>query len=405
MPKKSTLPILFITLLIDMIGVGMIIPLIPIIFTDDSSSSFILSGYSQSAQFFIAGLVTAVYGLMTFLASPILGELSDIYGRKKLLLIGIGVLAISQIMFGLGIITGSLAMLFISRAVAGLAGANISIAQASIADISKPEDRAKNFGLIGAAFGIGFIVGPIMGGYIEHLTGSAASPFFIAGMLGIVNLISVSLFLPETRQPKEATHSITFLKAIINIQHAFTHSKASPVYVSSFLYMIGFTFFTTSSGIYLVERFGLSAASLGTYFGVIGVWIVITQGFILRVITKKYEERQILFISLLCVAFAIACTPYAPSMTYQYILAPLIAIPQGLSMATMSALISKSVDENMQGMALGINSSLSALAGGVVPILAGSIIALFGMSIPYLLAGFCIALSWKTLFYRKQKIS
>ena len=138
MPKKSTLPILFITLLIDMIGVGMIIPLIPIIFTDDSSSSFILSGYSQSAQFFIAGLVTAVYGLMTFLASPILGELSDIYGRKKLLLIGIGVLAISQIMFGLGIITGSLAMLFISRAVAGLAGANISIAQASIADISKP---------------------------------------------------------------------------------------------------------------------------------------------------------------------------------------------------------------------------------------------------------------------------
>lgn len=402
MSSRKALPILFLTILLDMVGIGMIIPILPIIFTDPASSSFLLLGYSKQAQFIIAGAVTALAGIMTFLAAPILGEFSDLYGRKKLLTICIGILAISQIFFGLGILLSSLWILFISRAIAGLAGANISIAQASIADITEPKNRAKNFGLIGVAVGIGFILGPALGGSLASLTHSASIPFFVAGILGVINLILVTFFLSETHEvPESKLHNITIFKALHNIRSAFTGKESSHLYISSFFYLTGFTFFTSSTGIFLVQKFGLTEGNLGTYFGVLGVWIVITQGFILRVITKKYSEKQILKFSLIGVALAIALMPFAPSTIFIYILLPFIAVPQGLSMANMSALISKSVHPSKQGAAMGINGSLSALAQGVVPAIAGGITALLGISFPYFIAGLCILFSWKNLFLKK----
>ncbi|MBP6948966.1 MAG: MFS transporter [Candidatus Pacebacteria bacterium] len=399
--QKALLP-LFFTILLDMIGFGMIIPILPIIFTDPSSPSFLLFGYSVKEQFLIAGGITALAGIMTFIAAPILGELSDLYGRKKLLSICITILAISQFFFGFGILMSSLWLLFISRAVAGLAGANISIAQASIADITAPKDRAKNFGLIGVGVGLGFILGPVLGGSIASLTGSASMPFFASGILGIINLLVVAFFLPETHTiPESKLHNITILKALHNIQSAFTGKELSHLYTANFLYLIGFTFFTSSTGIFLVQKFGLTSGSLGTYFGVLGMWIVITQGFILRVITKKYTEKQILRFSLVAVALTIMLMPFMPSLIFIYVLLPFIAIPQGLSMANVSALISKSVSPDKQGAAMGINGSLSALAQGIVPAIAGGVTALLGLSFPYIFAGFCILIAWKNLFYKK----
>jgi DHA1 family tetracycline resistance protein-like MFS transporter len=359
-------------------------------------------GYSSKMQFVIAGAITALAGMMTFIAAPILGELSDLYGRKKLLTICIGILAISQMFFGLGILLSSLWLLFISRAIGGLAGANISIAQASIADVTEPKNRAKNFGLIGVAVGIGFILGPFLGGTIASITHSASIPFFVAGMLGIVNLLSVRFFLPETRTiPESKSHNITVWKAIHNIKSAFTGKEMSHLYTSNFLYLIGFTFFTFSTGIFLVQKFGVTSQEIGKYFGVLGMWIVLTQGFILRVITKKYNEKQILRFSLVMVASAIALMPFMNSLFLIYVILPCIAIPQGLSMANMSALISKSVSPEKQGAAMGINASLSALAQGLIPLVAGSVTALLGISSPYFIAGACMFLAWVNLFFRK----
>jgi len=167
--QRRVLFVLFGTLLIDMIGFGMVFPIIPILFTDSSSPSFLLGGYSPSVQFFLAGAITALWGLMQFIAAPLLGELSDAYGRKKLLLFGVGTLAVSQTLFGLGIGMASVALLFVARALAGIAAGNLGIAQASIADVSEPKDRAKNFGLIGAAVGMGLILGPLLSGWLVHL--------------------------------------------------------------------------------------------------------------------------------------------------------------------------------------------------------------------------------------------
>ncbi|OGD32291.1 hypothetical protein A3C91_00855 [Candidatus Azambacteria bacterium RIFCSPHIGHO2_02_FULL_52_12] len=401
--QKKTLPVLFATLLIDMIGIGMVIPIIPIIFTDPGSPSFLLHGYSQNAQYLIAGATTALFGLMQFIAAPILGELSDVYGRKRLLTVGVAVLALSQLLFGFGIEVASLGLLLFARAVAGLAGGNFSIAQASIADVTEPKDRAKNFGLIGAAFGIGFILGPLLGGWIAHITGSAAAPFLVAGMMGIANIVFISLFLPETRKDKTARRAFTFFKGIHNIRAALRDVDARPVYISSFLYISGFSFFISFIGILLVSRFSLSEASLGTFFGAVGAWIVITQLFILRILSKKYSERAILRWSLLVLAGTLAVYPFAPSVVFVYVLIPFLAIPNGLSMANMSALVSKSVSPDKQGAALGINGSLMAFSQGMIPLVAGVGSGVLGIQAPFIAGAALVVAARAVLFARKRK--
>ncbi len=394
---------LFATLLLDMIGTGMVIPIIPILFTDPTSPSFMLMGYSVGSQYLIAGVITALFGLMQFVASPILGELSDVYGRKRLLTLGVAVLAIAQMLFGWGIGIASLAVLFVSRAIAGLAGANFSIAQAAIADVSKPEDRAKNFGLIGAAFGLGFILGPLLGGWIAHASGSASAPFWFAGVLGIINVVFISLFLPETHHNRSSAAHFHIFKGISNIVAAFKDKDANALYFASFLYMSGFAFLTTFAGVLSVARFGFTAAELGTYFGGIGVFIVITQLFILRVVTKKYTERQILSVSLLVLALAVAVYPFVPNVMWLYLLIPFIAIPQGLSIANIGALISRSVSPEKQGAALGINGSLIAFSQGVIPILAGVGSSVVGLSAPFVVGGIFVFSAWLVLFLSKRK--
>ncbi len=396
--QKKVFPVLFATLLLDMIGIGMIIPIIPIIFTDPSSSSFLLTGYSTTEQYLVAGALTALFGLMQFIAAPILGELSDVFGRKKLLLTGVIGLALSQLLFGFGIEISSLALLFFSRAFAGIASANFSIAQASIADVTEPKDRAKNFGLIGAAFGIGFILGPTLGGFIAKAADNAAAPFWFAGILGIINALLVIFFLRETHHDRQAEHHFHIFKGIQNIRTALRDVDARPVYVSSFLYTSGFTFFTSFIGILLVSRFSLSEAAIGTFFGAVGIWSVITQLFILRILAGRYNERAILRFSILSVAIAILVYPFAPNMPLIYILIPFLAIPQGLTMANMGALISKSVSSKKQGAALGINGSLMALSQGIIPLLAGFGSGLAGISLPFIAGACCALASWLNLF-------
>ncbi len=382
----------------------MIIPIIPILLTDSSSPEFLLQGYSISEQYLVSGALTALFGIMLFFAAPLLGELSDVYGRKRLLTLGVGVLAFSQFLFGFGIEIGSLTLLFVSRAIAGLAGANFSIAQASIADISEPHERAKNFGLIGAAFGIGFILGPVLGGFIATAAHSASAPFWFSGMIGMINVLLVTFFLPETRKVSAIVRQRFHLfKGISNIRAAFRDHDARPVYFANFLFISGFAFFTSFIGILLVNRFGQSESQIGTFFGFVGIWIVITQGFILRVLSKRYSERSILRVTLIFLAVTIACYPFVPSVFWLFALVPFLSIPNGLSMANMTALISKSVSPDKQGAALGINGSLGALSQGCVPLLAGFGSGFLGLSTPFVFGGFLVFLAWGTLLFTHLK--
>jgi DHA1 family tetracycline resistance protein-like MFS transporter len=315
-------------------------------------------------------------------------------------MLGILVLAVSQFIFGFGVAIKSLAIILVSRAVAGLAAANFSIAQAAIADITPPAERAKNFGLIGAAFGIGFIVGPLLGGWVAHFMNSAAAPFVVAGILGIINLISCMLFLPETHKNLRAEHNFHFLKGVQNLQAAVADKQVRGIYLASFLYTCGFAFLISFAGILLVDQFKLTEAAIGTYFGVVGIMIVITQLFVLRIVTKYYNEKQILRVSLLGLAVSIALYPFMGSMTFIYTLLPFIALSQGLSIANMGSLLSKSVPPDRQGVSLGINGSLMALAQGSIPLLAGVGAGVFSIKVPFIAGGIFIFFAWLVLFFR-----
>src|SRR5262245_51551763 len=146
---------------------------------------------------------------MQFIAAPILGELSDAYGCKKLLRLGVGALAVSQALFGFGVGIASVALLFVARALAGIAAGNLGIAQAAIADVTEPKDRAKHFGLIGAAVGMGMILGPLLSGWLVYVSRDSALPFFMAGALGLLNALFLALLLPETNTQPQAGHTFT----------------------------------------------------------------------------------------------------------------------------------------------------------------------------------------------------
>lgn len=402
--KNRPLLVLFCTLLLDTISVGILIPVLPAIFTDPTSPTFILFGYSVAAQYFLAGAITAVFGLMQFLAAPLLGELSDIYGRKRLLTIGVAVLAFSNILFGFGIEIASLAVLFIARILAGIAGANFSIAQAAIVDVSKPEERAKNFGLIGAAFGIGFILGPLLGGIIASTFSHAAAPFWFAGMLGIMNVAFIAIFLPETRKVSEEIRAkFNIFKGFRNIHAAFKDKDAMPVYLTSFLYMSGFAFFTSFIGILLAVNHGFSEAGIGTFFAVVGISIAVTQLVILPQISKRFAERKILLYGFPIVAATILAYPFVDGNFLLFLLIPVMAVPQGLAFANISSLVSKSVSMDKQGAALGINGSLMALAQGIIPLVAGIGTGVIGLTSPFVAGAVMIMIAWFILYRARRR--
>lgn len=404
MKSNRILPVLFITLLLDMIGIGMLIPIIPSLFTDPSSHSFLLGGYSVSSRYVIAGLVTAIFGFMQFVASPILGELSDMYGRKKLLTIGVAVLAISQLLFATGIAFGSLLLLFVSRAIAGIAGANFSIAQAAIADVTLPEDRARNFGLIGAAFGIGFILGPLLGGVLAGATGNPSVPFVCAGILGIVNVLLVTFFLSETHHVRTLKTKISFFRAIHHIQGAFKDKDARPLYFASFFVMLGFAFYTSFISVFLVEKFGFTEIKTGAYFGIVGIWIVFAQVVMVRALSKKYSDRLKLLYALPILSAVIVIQPFVTHQFFLYVLMPFTAGSFAIVSTSIPALVSKGVGKDKQGTALGINSSFQALSQAIGPLASGFAAGVLGLTTSFVLGSLFVAISFCIVFFRTKQL-
>lgn len=380
---RRILTVLFCTLLLDMVGVGMLIPIIPSLFTDATSPSFLLDGFSVTEQFLVAGLITAVYSLTQLIAAPILGELSDMFGRKKLLTLGVGMLALSQLLFAVGIALTSIAVLIFARALGGIAGANFSIAQAVIADVTPPEKRAQNFGLIGAAFGVGFVLGPLLGGVLAGATGNPAVPFIFAGVLGIFNVLSITWFLPETNHHRAPKGKVSMFKAGHNIIAAFKDKDVRPIYAVSFLVMMGFGLYTSFSSIYLTERFSFSESAVGTYFAVVGIWIIVSQLVLVRYLAARYSSRTLLLLAAPILSLCIFLYPFIPSVLLLYIIIPFIAASFGLISTAIPALVSQGADKDKQGAALGINGSLQALSQGTAPLLAGLGAGFFNISLPF----------------------
>lgn len=396
--RRALLTILF-TIFVDMLGVGILIPVIPLLLADPRSPYYLLpAGMDVRQGYILLGFLTASYPLMMFLAAPILGQLSDVYGRRRLLAISLCGTFTSYLVFAVGIITRNIPLLFLSRMVDGITGGNIAVSQAAVADVTRPADRAKTFGLIGGVFGLGFIIGPYLGGKLSDHTlvwwFSAATPFLFAAIISFINVLSVILYFPETRSHIQQVIRIRWGRSFHNIARAFTLRGMRGLFMTSFLYNSGFSFFTAFISIYLIGRFGFTQGNIGDFFAYMGIWIVITQVVITRKVASFAGESAVLRVTIVGTAIA-TILYFVPHVWWQLLLiAPILAINNGLTHANLLGLISRSADASIQGEILGINASMQALAQAIPPVLSGLVAASFNPEMPILVAALIILLSW-----------
>lgn len=387
-----------------MLGYGILIPVMPLLFTDPTNQFYLLKEGSRQG-FLLLGLLIAVYPIGQFFATPILGQLSDRYGRKPILMISIFGTSLSYILFAIGIITKNIPLLFISRFFDGITGGNISVAQATIADITVPENRAKNFGMIGAAFGLGFIFGPFLGGKLSSNSVvswfTPATPFYFAAFLALINVISIWKLLPETNKHIQKK-IITFGKSISNIRKAFQFPGLQNLFTVNFLFSAGFAFFTTFFSVFLITRFGFNENRIGNFFAYVGLWSVFTQAVVTRYAAKKFTQVGILKITLLgCSVFLLAY--FLPNKSWElFLIPPFFSLMTGLTIANISALISSKVDAKVQGEVLGISTSVVALAQSIPPVIAGFSAVLFSPLTPIYIASLFVFVGW-LLFFMKNK--
>ncbi len=391
---KSPIGLIFFTIFIDLLGFGILIPVIPELLADPASPFYLLPiGASVSHGYILLGLLIAIFPIGQFIATPILGQLSDFYGRRKVLAFSIAGTSLSYIVFAIGVITHNIPLLFAARFFDGLTGGNIAVAQAAIADVTPPEKRAKNFGLIGAAFGLGFIVGPFIGGKLSDPSViswfNAATPFWFAALLAGANAISVIIRFPETN--KYLIHGkVTWNRSIQNIKKAFSMKGVNVLFLTNFFFYAGFTFFTTFFSVFLIKKFGFSQGNIGDFFAYLGLWTAFTQVVITRRMNKRFSEDKIVRITLVA-AGACLFLYFLPNMPWQLLfVVPFVSIPAGLSMANLTALLSRSVEPSIQGEILGINASVQALAQAIPPIISGFVAATLTPSTPIIIGGIVI---------------
>lgn len=391
--EKRALPIVALTLFLDVLGVGILIPVLPQLIYH----MFEPAGYSFSTSLILLGWLTAIFPLMQFLATPILGQLSDRYGRRPVLAFSLLGTVIGYVLFALAIVTKNIPLLFAARALDGITGGNISVARAVIADITPPERRARNFGMIGAIFGIGFVFGPYIGArlaspgvdFFNLFTSPGwfgpATPFWFTAGLGIVNITLLLLLLPETHRHINKQTKLVWNKSLDNIRRAALDKRLRVIFSAEFLFWGGFTFFTTFFQILLIEKLGFKTNNIGDFFAYLGVCIAISQGVLVPFLSKRFLPHNIIRVAMFGMSLALLGQVLPENTAQLLLIAPFIALFNGQFMANTSALVSLTAGPKRQGEVLGIEASVQALAQAI-PAVIGGYVATMGVNVPVLVA-------------------
>jgi DHA1 family tetracycline resistance protein-like MFS transporter len=362
----SPLVVIFVTVFIDLLGFGIIIPLLP----------FYAESFGASA--FVIGLLGTSFSLMQFLFSPIWGRWSDRIGRKPIILVGLMGSCLSYL--GLALST-SLTLLFVSRIVGGIAGANIPTAQAYIADVTTPENRARGMGMVGAAFGLGFIFGPAIGGVLSRF--GPETPMWVASALCLANFIAAWFLLPESRAANAATKQLGRMDA-------FRQAMAKPTLLLClglfFLVTFAFSGFETTFAIFSEAKFGFTSSTIGFVFAFIGVVLALVQGVLVHKVVKVIGEPRLIPLAIGAVAIGLGMVPFAWSVPTLLVALAVLAMGMGFNSPSITAMVSKLSDPDDQGGMLGLASSLGSLGRVIGPAWGGFLYDSYGMTMPYLSA-------------------
>lgn len=372
--RRRSLVVIFLTIFIDLLGFGIVIPLL----------AFFARQYGATGK--TVGIVVGVYSLMQFIFSPMWGRLSDRIGRRPVLLIS---LAGSVIGYTLFAFSRDLVALFVARMIAGIAAANIGTAQAYIADSTTPENRARGMGLIGAAFGLGFILGPPVGGLLSHvgtthhlpgnlLPGLAAAALSLTALLIALSSLEESrsiVVAPRRRMAPQFDPEVW--KSIA------TAPGLRIVFITFFLIILAFSGMETTVTLFGRDRFNFTARDLGYFFGFMGIIVASIQGGGIGALTRRFGERRLVLAGAAFLAVGFALVPAVENPRMLYFVAILIALGQGMSYPSLSSLTSRTSGPGDHGSMLGMQASIGSLARIIGPLLAGFIYDAFGNRGPF----------------------
>lgn len=363
MKRQASLGILFLVVFVDLLGFGMVIPVMPIYAEH--------LGASEAAT----GWLSTGYSLMQFVFAPLWGRLSDRIGRRPVLLVSIAMTAVAFLLYG---VAGSFVVLLISRLFAGAATANIAIAQAYVADVTPPEGRARGMGMIGAAFGLGFVFGPAVGGLLAGW--SLAAPGLAAAALSLVNLVAATILLPEPAQHVAAARSRGRVQALLD------ELRKPGIRRVLFIYLVVTLAFSAMEATYAflaLLHFGLAERHVGWVFAYIGVIVVLVQGGLIGPLTRRFGEKRLLVVGSLLQGVALAALPFASGTAGLLLASAPLALGSGLATPSLMSLLSRFSRAEDQGGTLGIGQSASAL-GRIIGPLAGTMAFASWPAGPYL---------------------
>ncbi|MEI6350454.1 MAG: MFS transporter [Verrucomicrobiota bacterium] len=349
--RRSPIYLIFLTVFIDLVGFGIVIPVLPL-YARDFGASVTVNGW-----------LVGIYSAMQFLSGPILGKISDRIGRRPVLLVSLIGTAVGFFIMGAA---QTLLWLFIARIIDGISGGNIATAQAYIADITKPEERSKAMGLIGAAFGLGFIFGPAIGGVMTHISNSA--PFYLAGVLAAINALLVYLRLPESLSLEHRVQP----QEVAPLKEVFRHGWHLPALMASyFLAIAGFSMMTTNYALFTSERFGYDAKHNGYIFAFIGLVGALVQGGLLRRIVTPLNERAIAIGGCVLLMVGLILLPLSSGLATLLLFSAFVGIGNSFITPTLNGLASRSAERSWQGRVIGLMQSAGSLGRWAGPFLAG----------------------------------
>ena len=380
--NNKNLVIISLIAVVNSLGYGIIIP--------------IMFPYAQrfGLNTFQYGFLFALFSLCQFLSTPIIGRLSDKYGRKPLLSISIAGTAVS---FFMAAFAPNAIILFLARAIDGLTSGNIPVAQAVISDTTQPKDRARAFGIIGASFGFGFIAGPVIAAIT--LPFGMGMPFIVAGIISLIAVFMTTFFLPETnKHMREVAHRKLFdLKKLVLTIVDKTVGNTLLIWL---IYACTFGMFIISFQTYAVTALHLSAQQTAELFAGVGVIQLIMQAGVIPFFSKKASEKTLLLFAFSIAAFSYLCLFFTTGALLYAVFNFSLAIGNAFVMPLINALLSKETDVKSQGSIFGISSSYLSVGTVVGPII-GGLLATFGVGLPFLLGAIltitCLILAAKTL--------